>query len=374
MTAGRSRRTLGRTMARGLLLIAGGLVLLWSTWWLWPANAGIPDDQSSSYLDMHVHVAGLGADGSGCFVSEQMRSNFRFPFLIRAMGTSVHELEREGDQILVQRLSEKLAQSRRVGRAVLLAMDGVVDASGNLDRDRTIFHVPNDYLAEAIEPYPNLLLGASINPYRHDALERLDRVHAQGAVLVKWIPAIMEIDPADPALVPFYQRLKELDIPLLSHAGQERSFPAARDELGDPRRLELPLSLGVTVIAAHVATTGEYEGETSFERLLPMFVQYPKLYAEISSLTQVNKRNYLSRALAVPGLEDRLLYGSDWPLQFFPLVHPLYAWPALGIGEARAIADIDHPWDRDVAIKSATGVSAEIFERSALLLERRPAQ
>ena len=360
-------------MGRLLKLLGLALVLvaaIWLVWRLWPADPVPMPAGNAGYLDMHVHVAGLGGGDSGCFVHPRMRENFRFPFLLRAMGVTVEELEREGDAILVQRLSDRIAASRRVAGAVVLALDGVVDANGELDRERTVVYVPNDYVADQTDRYANLHFGASINPYRPDAVSRLEEAHRRGAVLVKWIPAIMQIDPADERIIPFYRRMATLGIPLLSHVGQERSFPDANDLLGDPRRLELPLSLGVTVIAAHIATTGEYDGQDSFERLLPMFAEYPNLYSDISSLTQINKLGYLEAALTTPGLTDRLLYGSDWPLQFVPLVHALYQWPEISISQARGIMELDNPWDRDVAIKSAAGVPAAVFERSATLLLR----
>ena len=77
----------------------------------------------------------------------------------------------------------------------------------------------------------------------------------------KWLPPIQHIDPANQRLVPFYLRLKELGLPLLSHTGSEHSFTRARNELGDPERLRLPLSLGVTVIAAHAAGSGRNQGK-----------------------------------------------------------------------------------------------------------------
>ena len=72
-----------------------------------------------------------------------------------------------------------------------------------------------------------------------------------GAVLVKWIPSVMNIDPADPALEGFYRKLIEYRLPPLVHTGAERTFMSSHDELSDPVRLEYPLKLGVTVIAAH---------------------------------------------------------------------------------------------------------------------------
>lgn len=320
------------------------------------------------YLDMHVHTAGIGAGGSGAFVGTEMRENMRFGFYLRAFGVSEAELETEGDGLVIEKISAQVAESEQVSRAVVLAMDGIV-AYGELDRDATQFYVPNEFVAVEVARYDNLCYGASVNPYRRDALRRLEEAHAAGALLVKWIPNIMWIDPADPAIEPFYRKLVQLDLPLLSHTGKELSFADARNELGDPRRLALPLSLGVTVIAAHIATTGESEGEDNFERILPMFDQYPNLYSEISSLTQVNKRKYLRRALGIPGLDEHLLYGTDYPLQFFPLVWSFYHVGEIGVATARLVSAIPNRWDRDVALKRAIGTPEHVFARSADLLD-----
>ena len=329
---------------------------------------GAPAGADQPYVDLHVHTAGIGAGGSGAFVNREMRENFRFRFYLRAFGVTEEELESHGDRVVFAKISAQVAASERVGKAVVLAMDGVVDANGDLDREATQIYVPNAFVARETAAYDNLCFAASVNPYRRDAVERLRRAQADGALLVKWIPNIMHIDPADPAIKPFYEAMAELDLPLLSHAGQERSFADANDRYGDPARLELPLSMGVTVIAAHIATTGENDGESNFERILPMFERFPNLYADVSSLTQINKRNYLKRALDVEGLAERLVYGTDWPLQFFPLVWSYYHLNHIGIGTARAVQAIDNVWDRDVALKEALGTPAGVFARSAQVL------
>lgn len=321
------------------------------------------------YLDMHVHTAGIGAGGSGAFIGAEMRDNFRFRFYLRAFGVTEEELEAAGDGLVIERISAQVAESKDVSRAVVLAMDGVVGADGELDREATQFYVPGNFVAAEAKRYDNLCYGASVNPYRHDALARLEQAKADGALLVKWIPNIMGFDPADPAITPFYRKLVGLDLPLLSHAGKEQAFADAKNEYGDPRRLALPLSLGVTVVAAHIATTGRNGGEENFERIQPMFDDYPNLYSEISSLTQVNKRKYLKRALAVPGLDKRLLYGSDYPLQFFPLVWSFYFVGDIGAATARRVSSLSNAWDRDVALKRAIGTPEHVFGRSAELLD-----
>jgi uncharacterized protein len=270
--------------------------------------------------------------------------------------------------VVVRRIAEQIARSRHVGSAIILAFDGVVDERGELDRSRTEVYVPNEFVAREVARHTNLLFGASINPYRKDALQRLDWAKAHGSRLVKWIPSVMEIDPADPRLEPFYRKLVDLRLPLLTHTGQERSFTRANDSFCDPERLRLPLRLGVTVIAAHIASTGKTAGERDTDRLRRLFADYPNLYADISSLTQVNKLGYLREALQRPEFQGRLLYGTDFPLVNLIIVSPYYFSLNLRFGQMRTIAAIPNPWDRDVALKQALGVPRDVFERTGKLL------
>ncbi|BCR03612.1 metal-dependent hydrolase [Desulfuromonas versatilis] len=325
-------------------------------------------------IDMHAHIAGIGAGGSGCYVSPGLRDNWRYAIYLKAFGVTREELEREGDRITFEKVSGALEASREVDGAVILALDGVVNEAGELDLERTEVYIPNEFVARETARYANLHFGASVNPYRRDALARLEQAKADGAVLVKWLPAIQRIDPSDPRLAPFYLKLKELDLPLLVHTGAERSFSRADHRLGDPQLLRQPLELGVTVIAAHVATTGRTDGETDFDRLLRLFPKYPSLYADISSLTQLNKLWYLPKVLEHPEIHDRLLYGTDFPLietglLGVKLVSPWYFPFRLGWGQMRGISGIENPWDRDVALKQALGFGPGIFTRPASLLK-----
>jgi len=319
-------------------------------------------------IDTHVHVAGLGYGGSGCYVNSEMHNNFRFPVYLWAMNTSEEELQVNGDKILIRKLSKNIEQSESVSKAVVLAMDGYIDTVGEkagiFNKDKTQIYVPNDYISSEIINYDNLLFGASIHPARKDALQRLRKAKQQGAVLVKWIPSIMNIDPADEKYIEFYKLMAELKIPLLTHTGMEKSFSTAIDELADPKRLTLPLELGVTVIAAHIATTGESEGQDNFERIKPMLHDYPNLYVDISSLTQLNKINYLSKALSDDVIQSKMIFGTDWPLQFFPLMSPWYHINHISIRDAFHIGGIRNQWDRDVALKKALSVPNKVFARS----------
>ncbi|NVN89033.1 MAG: amidohydrolase family protein [Desulfuromonadales bacterium] len=322
----------------------------------------------NAIIDIHCHTAGIGAGGSGCFVSPALRNSWRYRVYLKAFGVSERELLAQGDGLIMRRISERLSRSRHVDAAVILAMDGVVGEDGQLDRSATEVYIPNDFVAREVRNYPNLLFGASVNPYRSDARARLDQVAGDGAVLLKWLPSIQHIDPADKRLIPFYLRLKELGLPLLTHTGNEESFTWARNELADPERLRLPLSQGVTVIAAHVASNGRNGGERNFTRFLRLCQEFPNLYADISALTQANRIGHLHKVLRHGELHDRLLYGTDMPLLSTGITSPWFHAHLVSPVKFVRVLGYRNPWDRDVELKRSLGAPLSLFGRAVGLL------
>ena len=320
-------------------------------------------------VDMHCHIAGIGAGGSGCWVSPRMLNNWRFNIYLRSFGVTKKEVMAQGDFLIGDKISASLAQSKYVSQAVILALDGVVDGQGNLDPNRTEVFVPDEFVAAVCARHTNLLFGCSVNPYRPDALERLVWAKHHGAVLVKWIPNIMAIQPDDPKLIPFYKKMVELNLPLLSHTGEEKSFSHAADDLGDPEKLRLPLSLGVKVIAAHIASGGNYHGERGPDRLAKLMREFPNLFTDISALTNVNKPGYLQEALTKPEFAGRLVYGTDFPLINTALASPWYSFH-LSLRQKWEIWRTKNSWDRDVLTKHYLGVPADCWLRWQQLFSR----
>jgi len=336
-------------------------------WLALPARPILPVQPiPANIIDMHCHIAGIGAGNSGCYVAPSLRKNWRYKVYLRSFGVTPKELAAFGDGVIADRISVSLATSHWVRQAVILALDGVVDANGNLDTNHTEVYVPDAFVADACARHTNLLFGASVNPYRKDALERLAWDKAHGAVLVKWIPPIMNINPGDTNLIPFYRKMVELKLPLLCHTGEEKSFSHATELFGDPENLRLPLSLGVTVIAAHIASSEKYHGERGPDRLARLMREYPNLYTDISALTNINKPGCLKEALTKPEFQGRLVYGTDFPLINTLLESPWYSF-RLSFAQKWAIWRTPNVWDRDVLLKHDLGVPTETFARSTQL-------
>lgn len=344
-------------------------------------------------LDIHAHVAcpiasQLSADELECYVSPQMHKNFKFPVYLKAFAVTEKELELEPYKI-VENLAARLRSSKYVGKAVLLALDGWVDPNvGKMDLDKTEFFVPNKFIKSAVDRYKNeglFYYGASINPHRPDAIERLIEAKKDGAVLIKWIPSNMNIDPSDVRLTKFYEKMKELDIPLLTHTGDENTFSYADNKLNDPLRLTLPLDIGVKVIAAHVATSGKVYRESNTARLLRLFSnkKYEKnLVAEISGTTQFNRVFRYDMFISNSNLKNRLLFGTDWPLieaDFYALklipyeYYNRYLKPIFGVSltqqQIAELNSLDSVFDRDVRLKQMLGADPAVFNRAEEFLD-----
>lgn len=329
-------------------------------------------DESAKLIDIHCHTGGIGAGGSGCFISHRLRKSLKYRAYLKALNATEGDLEREGDGYAIERLAETLSRSERVGRAVLLALDGAVDGAGNHDGAKTEAYVPNSFVAREVRKHGVFLFGASVNPLRRDALCLLHKAAEDGAVLLKWLPNIQKIDPADERHIPFYLAMKALGLPLLTHTGTERSFTLHEDELGDPRRLRLPLSLGLKVIAAHCGGHGSYGGKRSLFHFISLCEEFPNLYGDLSASTQLNVLGNFPRIAKEPKLCGRLLYGTDMPLANTMAVTP-FAFPfRVSPSKMLSLSRIENPWDRDLALKEALGLSTSSLADPADIL-RLPA-
>ena len=289
------------------------------------------DIDPQKLVDHHVHVAGLGIGGTNTFVNRKMRTwkhpfhRLKFKVYMSSAGAAD---EANADAQLVARLVNLVRHIRGHGKHRLLAFDKHYRRDGSVDLEKTEFYAPNEYVFELAERYPELFVPSiSVNPYRPDAIAELEKWAQRGARIVKWLPNAMGIDPSDPKCDPFYQKMKELDLILLSHGGEEKAVEAEEDQkLGNPLLLRRALDHGVKVIVAHCAGLGTNEDLDSkdrkqvhnfdlFLRLMDEKRYEGLVFGEISAMTQFNRAGKpLQTILAREDLHERLVNGSDYPL------------------------------------------------------------
>ena len=299
--------------------------------------------------DTHVHLVGLGAGDTGCWINPEMQSHlhpikrFQFDIYTESLGMTSPE-SADGDY--VERLLALHRAANPRGKLVLMGFDQAVAENGRELPEQSPFYTPNAYALQLAARHDDLVACVSIHPYRTDAVDRLDAAADVGAVAVKWLPNAMGIDPASPRCERFYRRLAGLGLPLITHAGQEYAVHAAHgQDLGDPLRLRTALDLGVRVVVAHCASLGSFEGEASFDRFMRLFTDPSydtNLFGDISALTQINRSTEpLQELIAAPELHHRLVNGSDYPLPALRVLFSTGKWQIAGLldGEQRRLCN-----------------------------------
>ena len=304
-------------------------------------------------IDVHVHLAALPEGNNGCHISSRMMRNPIFRFLAWTQGLDMRQPEAANARY-VDRLLEELSRSERIKQAVLLGMDGVYDAKGELILSATDFFISNRYVMRVAMRYPDhFLAGVSINPMRRDALDELEKSVEEGAVLVKVLPNTQRFDPSDKRFIQFYRALANHRIPLLSHVGFEMTLLGKDQSAGDPGKLRTALEEGVCVIAAHSCSYGLVFPEPYLKVFCELVKSYPNFYADTSALTLPNRVRTLFFLRRHPELHERLIFGTDYPL-------PVFSYPSLG-HSYRAVAGVRSPFDRHALVLESLNIRFNDF-------------
>src|SRR5690606_38726337 len=101
-------------------------------------------------IDVHVHLAGVGTQGSGCRMSPGFRHRPTFLGLRAMLGITRRQMETTIDQEWPAFVSGLTAASE-LDFVVVLGFDGVYDEGGLLDRARSQMIVPDDWVFEVCQ-------------------------------------------------------------------------------------------------------------------------------------------------------------------------------------------------------------------------------
>jgi predicted TIM-barrel fold metal-dependent hydrolase len=321
-------------------------------------------------IDCHVHLTGR-SDARGGNPFRRAANRAGAWYLERSLELGPVTDREEHDHRYADRLAGWVRDSE-LDRAVLLAFDQVYTRDGEPDPARTYLHVTNDRAARICAAHPDaLLLGASVHPFRPDALDELDRVRAAGAALIKLLPNSHGFDPGDERLAPYFRKLAELGLPLLIHGGYEHTLPVIDQRYGDPLRLKPALEAGATVIVAHCGSAGRFHRRETFGAFLELAATYPRCFGDTSSFTNFWRSQYMFQLLDPERLRQkydvvpddplaRLVHGSDYPI---PITQFAFIGKTAG-RERRQTRKASSHLQRDIELKRLAGLPDEILTRA----------
>lgn len=262
--------------------------------------------QQKSLIDIHIHAPPL---------PEVNNPNLLIKYLKWRLG--IRPNDPDPMKTYLDGLVNEIRNSQYIARGVLLAMDGVYDRYGEFDKNKTHFMVMNDSVFKAVSGYNELLAGASINPQRKDAIDELARCKELGAALIKTLPNSQCFNPLEKRFIPFYKKLAELKMPLLSHTGYEFVISMKNQAYGNPALLKTALDQGVIVIAAHGGSAGLFVYERYFDTIKELVKNYPSFFLDVSAMTLPTRAGMLLKIRNEVEIKERLIFGSDYPLPSF---------------------------------------------------------
>jgi mannonate dehydratase len=259
------------------------------------------------------------------------------------------------------------------GRLHLLAMDGYYDhvpkdqCTASVDgrnHAMTDIFVPNQFVIDLaacvngqFKDHNPIVPVVSVHPERFvcdpSAVgKQLEEYRRKGVLYVKLLPNSQNIDPANPLYLPYFEKIRDLGMVILTHTGFEDAIISEDQDYGNPLRWEHALSkTGVTVIMAHggykgMVCDGDQELTTTqaFLKLLrkPEYAcslfgdlsasvffegpNYGRIDGECSKPATTTERGGMRDSL-VAFMEDemlrhRMINGSDYPLPGVSLLNP----------------------------------------------------
>jgi predicted TIM-barrel fold metal-dependent hydrolase len=166
----------------------------------------------------------------------------------------------------------------------------------------------NDYIADSAGKYPDRLIGfGRVDPRREDAVKELIRMRKSLELKgLKLHPFVECFRPDHPFFDSFFEKVNQLDLPVLFHTGDGFSSPSLVSRIAS----KFPQ---VHLILGHLK-----------EASLNMLERFDNVYVETSGTTSKLIE------MAVDIAEDRVLFGSDVP--YFPYPTQLAVVEASNIG------------------------------------------
>ncbi|VAX11468.1 hypothetical protein MNBD_GAMMA26-2529 [hydrothermal vent metagenome] len=304
-------------------------------------------------IDIHTHLLNPNVQFDRLFDKIAIR------FFASKLGMPADQLKIAPYATYVESMAKAVAESQHVEKICLFGVDSRLDEKGReIDRDKTVCAMTTDVLT-VVDDHPDEFIPfMSVNPRRTDGLDLIDEYVGRGCRGAKFLQNYWGVNLNEERFVPYYEKLKAHDIPLIIHIGSEYSIDAdARFERTD--MLALPLATGLKVIAAHMGL-GQINYKFRFWRnlsknpdyfdedyfiLLEMLQRHDNLYADISAILAPMRARALRHLSKQDAVHEKILFGTDYPVPFSIRLNT-YDLPA---DTRKQLNNIANPFDRYVA-------------------------
>ena len=171
----------------------------------------------------------------------------------------------------------------------------------------------NAQVLNICKQYTEFLYAVNLNPYSKNIETEIIQAKKDNAVLVKILPSFQDIDLSDEKCTPFFELLKENNIPLLVHTGKEYTLKTNNQKYNNPHLLERAAQLGVNIICAHCGTRIFLHEKSYFNEWAKLALKYENVYGDLGAMITPVQVWDLKKILKDNDLKTKVLFGTDYP-------------------------------------------------------------
>lgn len=171
----------------------------------------------------------------------------------------------------------------------------------------------NEQVLNICKQYPEFLYSVNLTPYDNNIENEIKEAKNNNAVLVKILPSFQNTDLSDKNCIPFFELLKEYNLPLLAHTGKEYTLKTNNQKYNNPSLLENAAKIGVKIICAHCGTRIFLHEKSYFNEWAKLALKYENVYGDLSGMITPVQIWDLKKILKNGDLKNKVLFGSDYP-------------------------------------------------------------
>jgi predicted TIM-barrel fold metal-dependent hydrolase len=299
-------------------------------------------------VDIHAHL--LNSEVR----FDRFYDKIAIKFFASKLGIDPQKLIDEPYKAYTDGFINNIKESKHLKKSVLFGVDSRLDLKGNLLHNDLTVCATNEDLLKLYEKNKDVIIPFfSINPLRDDALDLIDRYIELGFCGAKFLQNYWGVSLNQDRFIPYFEKLKEKNIPLIIHIGSESSVHSFKECEGIDM-LDAPLEIGVKVIAAHMALSytplGIFKAlsqnpkhfNDEYHKLIEMLEIHDNLFADISAILTPVRAKVLRHLSNEKKIHNKLLFGTDYPVPFTTVFNSY----DLSFKKRIELSKIDNPYDR----------------------------
>ncbi len=307
-------------------------------------------------IDFHTHLLNPNVSFSRVY------DKVALTLFAKKLGVDKNDLIDRKYDAFVEAYLNNIKTSKHVRKSVILPVDAKIDEKGNeISRDKTVCSSNDDILREYKQNPNEIIPFFSVNPNRLDALDLIDEYASQGFKGAKFLQNYWDIDINDKKYIPYFEKIKSYDLPIIIHTGGEHAIES-NSMYEKVEVANSAIEVGCKVVLAHFGVNMVMNQELSklhhnfsFEsskfgedyfKTIEYLEKHDNVYADLSAIIALFRTKVVEDlAKKQKHIHHKLLFGTDYPVPF----SIMFSYNSLGLRKRMELEKIQNPLDRYIA-------------------------